>query len=111
ILAVLPVRLHAQDLAPRAYTITPLGSNAVTVSNVFNDGDLLFEGTVPITDASATLDAPSVAYYRALSLFGRSANVTAGLAYGVGTFEGTVLGEDRSIRRSGLFDSVFRFSV
>ena len=25
--------LHAQDLAPRAYTITPVGSNAITLAN------------------------------------------------------------------------------
>jgi hypothetical protein len=106
-----PRPLHAQDLTPRAYTITPLGSNAVTVSNVFNDGSYVFDGTVPITDATARLDVPSLSYYRALSLFGRSANVTAGVAYGVGNFEGTVLGEGRSIYRSGLFDSVFRLSV
>jgi Putative MetA-pathway of phenol degradation len=109
--ALLAGSLHAQDLAPRAYTITPQGTNAFTLSNVFNDGDLLFDGTVPITDASARLNAPSISYYRALSVFGRSANATAGVAYGVGTFEGTVLGESRSIYRSGLFDSVFRLSV
>ena len=52
--ALLPASLRAQDLAPRAYTITPRGSNAITVSYIFNSGDLLFEGTVPITDASAS---------------------------------------------------------
>jgi hypothetical protein len=103
--------LHAQDLAPRAYLITPLGSNAITLSNAYNDGDLILEGAVPIQDATARLDAPSLTYYRAFGLLGRSANVIAGVAYGVGTFEGTVLGEHASIYRSGLFDSVVRISV
>jgi hypothetical protein len=103
--------LHAQDLAPRAYVITPLGSNAITLSNTYNDGDLLLEGAAPIEDATARLDAPSLTYYRAFGLLGRSANVGAGVAYGVGTFEGTVLGEQKSIYRSGLFDSVVRLSV
>jgi len=104
-------RLHAQDLAPRAYLITPRGSNAITLANAYNDGALLLEGAAPIEDASARLNAPSLAYYRAFSLLGRSANVIAGVAYGVGTFEGTVLGEQKSIYRSGLFDSVARLSV
>jgi len=104
-------RLHAQDLAPRAYLITPLGSNAITLANAYNDGDLLLEGTVPIEDATASLDVPSLTYYRAFSLLGRSANLIAGVAYGVGSFEGTVLGEQASIYRSGLFDSVVRLSV
>ena len=104
-------RLHAQDLAPRAYTITPRGSNAFTLANAYNDGPLLLEGAVPIEDATARLNAPSLTYYRAFSLLGRSANVIAGVAYGVGNFEGTVLGEQESIYRSGLFDSVVRLSV
>ena len=104
-------RLHAQELAPRAYVITPLGSNAITLANTYNSGDLLLEGAAPIKDATASLNAPTLTYYRAFSLFGRSANVFAGLAYGVGTFEGTVLGERESIYRSGLFDAVMRLSV
>jgi hypothetical protein len=103
--------LRAQDLAPRAYVITPVRSNAVTISYSYNDGDLLIEGAVPITDATGRISVPSVAYYHSLGLLGRSANVTVALPYGVGTFEGTVLGEGTSIYRSGLFDSVLRFSV
>ncbi len=103
--------LRAQDLSPRAYLITPLHSNAVTLSNVFNDGNLEFEGAVPITDATARLNMPLVALYHSLSFFGRSANVTATLPYGVGNFKGTAFGAETSVHRSGLFDSVFRFSV
>ncbi|RPI07253.1 MAG: transporter [Actinobacteria bacterium] len=103
--------LQAQDLAPRAYVVTPLGSNAVTLAYTYNHGELLFEGTVPITDSTGKLSVPLVSYYRSFGLFGRSANVLAGLPYGVGTFEGKVLEQERSIYRSGLFDSVFRVSV
>jgi len=103
--------LHAQDLAPRAYVVTPLGSNAVTLSYTYNTGELLFEGTVPIEDATGKLSVPMATYYRSFGLFGRSANVLAAVPYGVGTFEGRVFEEDRSIYRSGLFDSVVRVSV
>ena len=103
--------LHAQDLAPRAYVITPLGSNGVTLAYTYNTGELLFEGTVPIEDATAKLSVPSVAYYRSFGLFGRSANVLAALPYGVGTFEGKVFEQERSIYRSGLFDAALRVSV
>src|SRR5512143_3565440 len=89
--------LRAQDLAPRAYVITPLGSNAVTLAYTYNTGELLLEGTVPVTDATARLSVPLVTYYRSFGLVGRSANVLAALPYGVGTFEGKVLEEQRSI--------------
>ena len=103
--------LHAQDLAPRAYVVTPLGSNAVTLAYTYNTGELLFEGTVPIEDATGRLSVPSVAYVRSFGLFGRSANVLAAVPYGVGTFEGTLFEQERSIYRSGLFDSAVRVSV
>ena len=103
--------LRAQDLSPRAYLITPLHSNAVTLSDVFNDGHLEFQGAVPITDATARLNMPLVALYHSLSFFGRSANVTATLPYGVGHFKGTAFGTETTVYRSGLFDSVFRFAV
>jgi hypothetical protein len=57
------------------------------------------------------MNAPNVTLYRSLGVFGRSANVAATLAYGVGDFEGTVLGAETEVHRSGLFDSIFRFSL
>jgi hypothetical protein len=103
--------LRAQDLTPRAYVVTPLHSNAVVLSDIFNDGKLEFEGAVPITGATARLNMPLVSLYHSLSFFGRSANVTATLPYGVGTFKGIVAEAEISAHRSGLFDSVFRFAV
>jgi hypothetical protein len=111
VLAACSAVVCAQDLSPRAYLITPMRSNAVTVSNIFNDGNLELEGAVPITGATARLNMPLVTLYHSLRFFGRSANVTATLAYGVGKFKGTVAEAEISTDRSGLFDSVFRFSV
>ena len=103
--------LLAQDLAPRAYMVTPVGSHSLTAAYTYNTGELLFEGTVPITDSVGKLSAVSLSYYRSFSLFGRSANVLAAVPYGFGTFEGKVLESQRSIYRSGLFDSQFRLAV
>jgi outer membrane putative beta-barrel porin/alpha-amylase len=103
--------LRAQDLTPRAYVITPVRSNAVIVSNIFSDGHLLFDGSVPITGATGRLDVSTATVYRSLSVFGRSANVTATLPYGVGHFKGTVIGAEVSAHRSGLLDTAYRFSV
>lgn len=103
--------LRAQDLSPRAYVITPRGSNALNLAYSYNDGELLFDGTVPVTDSTGKLSAPSLAYYRSFSLLGRSANVLAAVPYGYGTFEGKVFEEQRSIHRSGLFDAQVRVSV
>jgi hypothetical protein len=95
-------------LTPRAYVITPVHSNAIILTYNFSDGGVLFDNSVPITDATATLD---VCYYHSLSFFGRSANITASLPYGVGHFQGKFLGNETKLYRSGLLDSIFRFSV
>jgi hypothetical protein len=50
-------------------------------------------------------------YYHSLNFFGRSANIVAYLPYGVGTFQGDLSEQHRSVYRSGLLDSSFRFSV
>jgi hypothetical protein len=103
--------LRAQDLAPRAYVITPIHSNAVVLTYSFFDGGILFNNTIPITNATATIHVPIVSYYHSLSFFGRSANITASLPYGVGHFSGKFIDNETKLYRSGLLDSVLRFSV
>jgi hypothetical protein len=105
------VQLSAQDLAPRAYVITAVHTNAVTITWAFYDGGVNFNGTVPIANATGTYYLSILSYYHSLNFFGRSANITASLPYGVGTFQGDVGAQFRSIYRSGLLDSSFRFSV
>lgn len=101
----------AQTLAPRAYVISPTGANAITVSWSFYDGGLNFNGAIPVTGATGTYHIPALSYYHSFGLFGRSANITGLLPYGVGTFQGAVLGTQRQIYRSGLLDLGLRFSV
>jgi hypothetical protein len=102
---------RAQDLSPRAYVITPLHSNAVTLIYSFSDGSILLNGTVPITGATGTYHVSIFSYYHSFSFFGHSANINASLPYAVGNFQGTVLGAGNHIYRSGLVDSSFRISV
>jgi hypothetical protein len=103
--------LRAQDLAPRAYIITPIHSNAVVLTYSYFNGGILFNDVLPITNATATLHVPIFSYYHSLSFFGRSANVTASLPYGVGHFHGQFIDNETKLYRSGLLDSVFRFSM
>lgn len=108
---ILIAPLVAQDLAPRAYVITPLHSNAVTLTYSFLDGGLDFGGTIPITGATGRYSIPILSYYHSFGVFGHSANITASLPYGVGNFSGQVLGNQKSIYRSGLLDFSARLSV
>ena len=102
---------HAQNLTPRAYLITPLHSNAVTLTSSYSDGSTLFDPNLPITDAKATYSAPAISYYHSLGFFGRSANIAVILPFVDGTFQGNLLGNFASTHRSGAGDLNLRFSV
>ena len=101
----------AQDLAPRAYIITPIHTNAVTLTWSYYTGPVNFNGAVPIEGASGTYYVPVISYYHSLNFFGRSANFTASLPYGVGNFSANVFGAERTAYRSGLMDFSARLSV
>lgn len=103
--------LSSQELAPRAYVITPLHANAITLTYSFYDGTIDYNGALPISGATGTYSVPILSYYHAFSFFGRSANVVASVPYAVGNFQGTVTGAETHLYRSGLLDSAFRLSV
>jgi len=100
LVALTALPLCAQDLSPRAYIITPVGFNAITLTWSYFNGGVNFNGAVPITGATGIYNISSFTYYRSLSFFGRSANVAASLPYGVGNFQGNLEQEHRSVYRS-----------
>lgn len=101
----------AQDLSPRAYVITPLKSNAITLNYSFSDGNVLFDPAIPIKDGQGKINATVATLYHSFGLLGRSVNVTASLPYAFGHLQGKVFGQDQEVYRSGLLDSVYRISV
>jgi hypothetical protein len=106
-----PQMVSAQDLPPRAYVITPLHSNAITLTWSFCDGSINYNGAPPVSGATGTYSVPIFSYYRAFSFFGRSANIVASLPYAAGNFQGTVMVAGTYLYRSSLPDSVYRLSV
>jgi len=102
---------RAQDLVPRAYIVTPVHSNAVTLTYSHYGGGIQFEGSIPITAATAKVGIPVFSYSRSLNFLGRSGLFTASLPYGVGRFQGTVAGAETLAYRSGLLSPTIRFSA
>jgi hypothetical protein len=103
--------LNAQDLAPRAYIITPVSSNAITLTGAIYDGSININGILPISDATGTFGVPILSYYHSFGIVGRSANFVATLPYAVGNFSGTEAGAEEQRHLSGLMDTSYRFSV
>jgi len=101
----------AQDLNPRAYLITPVGTNVVNLGYSHFEGNPDVAGAAPITEADATLDLAALGYYQSFALLGRSANFALAIPYAVGEFTGIVAEAPKHASRSGFADSSLRFSV
>ena len=108
---LLPTVCTAQDLTPRAYLVTPISSNAVTLTYALSKGEITFDPTLPVADARGTMHTPVVSYYHAFNLFGRSANVSGSMAWVDGRFDAIVAGVAREAHRQGLVDSTLRLAV
>jgi hypothetical protein len=101
----------AQSLAPRAYIITPIHSNAVTLVYSYQSGNIELTGSVPITGANAQLNVGILNLFHSFSLFKRSANFTAVVPYSIGNFQGTIKEIPGHVYRAGLLDSQYRFAI
>ena len=103
--------MRGQDLEPRSYSASPVGTRFAGVSFGRSSGDISFDPTVPITNASATLYSPGVGLGETFGVFGRQALLTVGLPYAWGNASGDVGNNEQSVYRSGLADVKSRFSV
>jgi hypothetical protein len=110
-LLVMPVCASAQELEPGAYWPIPAGLNIVTVVNSFNSGDLAFDPSAPIDEASARINTTAFSFTRAFSLAGRSANAGVVLPVVVGHLAGIYLGESTAVDRFGLGDPRLRVAM
>lgn len=102
---------RAQDLAPRAYVITPVDSNVVTLSDSFTTGSVFTAPSVPIENARARFQTAEISFYQSFALFGRSSNLTVYVPYTAGNVRATVVDQDAKAYRSGVGDSRLRFAV
>jgi hypothetical protein len=109
--ALIALPLSGQDLSPRAYVITPIGFNSVTLTWSYFNGGVNFNGAVPITGATGIYNISTFTYYHSFDFFGRTANFAASLPYAVGNFQGELEQQHHSVYRSGLVDFGARFSV
>lgn len=104
-------RIAGQQLEPRAYSVSPVGTNIIVLGYGRSTGDIAFDPSLPINDASATINGAFAGYFRSVDFFGRSANVSMALPYAWGNLQGNVGAQFQQVRRSGLGDPSVRFAV
>jgi outer membrane putative beta-barrel porin/alpha-amylase len=111
LLSLWPSPMAAQELEPRAYSVSPVKTNFVVLSNAYAAGDLSFDPSLPVEDGSANINTMVAGYFRSMNVFGRSGNLTLVVPYSFGTVQGLLAGEFTQVTRSGLKDPTVRFAV
>lgn len=116
-LAVIAALLHvtvvarAQELEPRAYSISPRGTNFLILGFTRFTGDVSFDPDLPIEDATSTLHTMALGYVYTTGVAGRSASVGLVVPYVWGSVQGLVNGSFQQAHRSGLADPAVRFAI
>jgi Putative MetA-pathway of phenol degradation len=111
VLLLMPPLASTQELEPGAYWPIPTGVNIVTAINTVNWGDLGFDPSAPIDEATAAINTTAFAFTRSFSLAGRSANAGVVLPVVGGHLEGLYLGEPAEVSRFGLGDPRLRLAM
>ena len=105
------MRAAAQELEPRAYSASPIGTNFLLVGIGRSSGDVVFDPTVPITDVHADINAATLGAGRTFNLGGHLMLATVALPYVWGDITGKVFEQAASTTRSGLGDARMKVSV
>jgi hypothetical protein len=101
----------AQELEPRAYSASPVGANFVGVTYSYSSGAVLFDPTVPITDAHADVDGLALGYGRTFGVGRYQSLFVIGVPYAWGSFNGQVAQRDSATARTGAGDVRAKLSV
>jgi hypothetical protein len=110
-LLLIPVRGLAQELEPGAYWPIPKGLNVATAVVSVNRGDVTFDPSLPVDEASATVSTTAFAFTRGFGVNGRSANATVVWPIIAGHLDGVYLGERTNVDRFGLGDPRLKIAM
>jgi hypothetical protein len=107
----LPATGESQELDPRAYSATPIGTNFAFLGYTHTTGDVVFDASSLISDVHASVDAATFSAGHAFDLLGRQASIAIGVPYAWADVTGNVGEQEHAISRSGLGDPRLRLGV
>jgi hypothetical protein len=105
------IPLHAQDMEPKAYAASPVGANFLVAAISHSSGSILFDPTLPITDATASIGGVAIGLGTTFGAFGKLTLVSAVLPVAWGEVSGRVGEDARSVTRAGMADSRYKLSI
>jgi hypothetical protein len=103
--------LHAQELEPRTYSPSPIGTNFIVAGYSHLSGDVLTDPSLPISGVSAQFNNFVLGYVHTFALAGRTASIGVAAPFVSGDLSGLVIGAPTSVHRAGIGDMQFRFAL
>lgn len=103
--------LHAQELEPRTYSPSPIGTNFLLAGYAHVSGDVLTDPSLPITGVSAQFNNLVVGYVRTFALADRTASIGVAVPFVSGDVSGLVIGAPTEVHRAGIGDLQLRFAL
>lgn len=100
----------AQELEPRTYSPSPIGTHFLVASYAFATGDVLSDPSIPITDVKANLSFFTLGYVQTFGLAGHTASFGFAVPVIRGNLSGNVVDAPREIHRAGPGDMRLRFA-
>jgi len=101
----------AQELEPRRWGHLPIGTNFAGGAYSYTEADIYFDPVIQIEDAKMEMHTWAVQYVRTFELFQKSTRIDFTQGFQEGRWNGLVGGVPKSIKRSGLSDSLLRFAI
>ncbi len=111
LLGSVPMFALAQELEPRAYVATPIGTTFLVLSDTQASGSAVFDATSPFSNVHASFYEAAVSVGQVFSLAGRQSSLLVAVPYARGDVTGDVGGNQERVDRSGLADADLRFSM
>jgi hypothetical protein len=101
----------AQELEPRAYSPSPIGTTFVLAGFGGSEGGILFDPALEVENVEADLSVLTAGFGYTFPLAGRQARVLAVFPSAFGSIEGEVDGQAQTQEVSGLVDPRIKLSV
>jgi hypothetical protein len=96
--------VHALELEPRAYSNAPVGLNFLVAGYQYSSGALIFDTSLPVTDADSQVNTGLFGYVRVIDIAGKSARAGGIIPYAELSAGAYVSGVYRRRDTSGIAD-------
>lgn len=105
-----PATGWAQELEPRAYSSSPVGSNFALAGYSWSGGGVLVDASLPVSDIESRFDSLFAGYARSFGVGGHAASAAVIVPWFRGTVSGNVFEDRRTVDRAGFGDLRFRLA-